>query len=122
MPRLPTRINNVTGTRTTTPATFALARTGNRTTDDAQTNARAAGAPASALPFGDGNLIAGVAMTGSVAVTLTHRLGRAARGAFPISIVGPNVNRWTCTSLGTASDGSVTVVVEQTSTVDWWVF
>jgi hypothetical protein len=122
MPRVPSRIDYTTGKASTTLGTFALERTGSRSTDDAQTKARTATAPAAALPFGDGNLIAGVAMTSSVAVDLTHRLGRAARGAFPISIVGPNLNKWTCTSLGTATSGAVTVVVDQTAVVDWWVF
>jgi len=122
MPRLPTRIDNSTGGRTTKVGTFALERTGARETDDAQTKARAATAPSAALPFGDGNLIANVSMLGGVPLRIQHRLGRAARGAFPVSIVGNAANQWTVQNLGTASDGSILAMVVSAAVVDWWVF
>jgi len=123
MARIPSRINVATGGRTTvsTPS-FPLERTGARATDDAQTKTRGATASARALPFGDGNLIAGVAMVGSVAVDVKHMLGRAAVGCFPVNIIGSSLNKWTCTSLGSARTGAVTVVVDITATVDWWVY
>jgi len=122
MARIPASIAFTTGKTTVAKQTFALERTGARTTNDAQTKARSAGAVAGALPFGDGNLITGVSMSASSPVEITHKLGRAARGVFAVNVLGATVTRWVCTSLGSASTGKVTVVVDQTATVDWWVY
>ena len=127
MPRLPVTVSNA---GTTTQAIVArpssgqgIEQTGDRAAQAAQTNARSQTKGAQALPFGDGNLIKGVAHSAGVGSMFAHLLGRQAAGAFPVYIkLSVTAPKWAISSLGTNKDGRITAITDTDATIDWWVF
>ena len=131
MPRQPSIVTNVGSAATSqTPqgissqSTGAMGRVaaGDKKLEAIQSRTQDATASARSLPFGDGNLIRGVQHVSGVAKSFAHLLGRAAIGAFPVSLIATNATAWAVTSLGDATSGAVSAITNQNCTVDWWVY
>lgn len=124
MPRVSSRIDGSRVTQVTGPTPLARIQTGDRLQQDAQRQTEAGTQSARALPFGDGNLIANVAMGGGVNVDISHRLGRPYQGWIVVrlqatiatTIIEPS------TLDPSLKDRLIRLKASSTCTVDLWIF
>lgn len=86
MPRVSSRIDGSNVTQVSGPTPVQRVFTGDRLSQDAQRAAEAGTQQSRGLPFGDGNLIANVAMTAGTPVDISHRLGRQYQGWFVVRL------------------------------------
>lgn len=122
MPRIPVRIDNSLPTQAITkavPAAFARVQTGDYKAQTAQRSAESSSMAVRALPFGDGNLIAGTTFTSGTALAISHQLRRVPQGAFPVGIFNSAPVKWAIVSSDTYT---IKLIVDATCRVDWWVF
>lgn len=101
-------------------------QTGDRALDEVQTRMRAENAPAGGLPFGNGNMIKGVAFVATVPKVIQHGLGKPYAGYLVMNIISTAADvlprRVTPDPDGALAKFQITLTAAVTCTADVWVY